>query len=82
MPGRQATPTADAPRSPDAMLEYGARRCHICQARHPLFGFGPPLTRPGKVLWACSAHREAVDRLLAGGPQRPAALVVRQPGLL
>ena len=46
------------------MREYEARRCHICQCKYPSFGFGPPLTRPGLVLWACGAHREQVDRSL------------------
>ncbi len=66
---------------PDAMREYEARRCHVCQARHPAFGFGPPLTRPGMVLWACGAHRAEVDGLLAGSP-RPRAAAKRQPTLL
>jgi len=65
----------------DAMQEYEARRCHACQARHPAFGFGPPLTRPGMVLWACGAHRAEVDGLLTGSP-RPKAAVKQQPTLL
>jgi len=65
----------------DAMLEYDARRCHVCHARYPSFGFGPPLTRPGRVLWACSAHRAAVDSMLTG-PPRANATAKRQPALL
>jgi len=66
---------------PDAMREYEARRCHVCQARHPAFGFGPPLTRPGMALWACSTHRAEVDHMLTGSP-RPKAAAKRQPTLL
>lgn len=65
----------------DAVLEYEARRCHVCRARHPSFGFGPPLTRAGHVLWACGAHRAAVDSVLAG-PPRACAATERQPALL
>jgi len=65
----------------DAMQEYEARRCHACPARHPAFGFGPPLTRPGVVLWACVAHRAEVDGLLTGSP-RPKAAAQQQPTLL
>lgn len=64
-----------------AMQEYEARRCHACQARHPAFGFGPPLTRPGMVLWACGPHRAEVDGLVTGSP-RPKAAAKQQPTLL
>jgi hypothetical protein len=54
---------------PDAVREYEARRCHICQARHPAFGFGPPLTRPGMVLWPAV---RIVPRWMACWPDHPA----------
>jgi len=73
-PHDQASPS-------EAMREYDARRCHACHARYPSFGFGPPLTRPGRVLWACSAHRAAVDSMLTG-PPRAGATAKRQPSLL
>lgn len=47
-----------------AIQEYEARRCQLCQCRHPSFGFGPPLTRPGQLVWACGAHQTAVARTL------------------
>ncbi len=50
------------------ILEYEARRCHVCQCKYPSFGFGPPLTTKGQPLWACFEHRGFVDRLLTGGP--------------
>lgn len=70
------------PASPsDTMREYEARRCRVCRGRHPVFGFGPPLTRPGMDLWACGAHRAELDHRLAGSP-RPKAAAERQPTLL
>jgi hypothetical protein len=39
-----------------ALDDYEARRCAICGAKYPAFGFGSPLTRPGVVLRACGAH--------------------------
>lgn len=56
-------PTADASEN-DWIQEYDARRCHICAAKYPPFGFGPILTRAGSTLWACHAHRAEVDTLL------------------
>ena len=44
---------------------YGARRCAVCGAKYPPFGFGSPLTRPGVVLWACGAHRAELDHRLS-----------------
>ncbi len=63
-----ATEPANTERSADsaAMQEYDARRCHLCQCRHPSFGFGPPLQTGGRVLWSCLAHRDAVERLIRG----------------
>jgi hypothetical protein len=46
---------------------YEARRCHVCQGRPAPFGFGPPMTRSGAELWACAAHRAAVEEMLASG---------------
>jgi hypothetical protein len=46
------------------MQDYEARRCCICQCKHPSFGFGPPMTR--EPAWACGAHHAEVEaRLLA-----------------
>jgi len=47
-----------------SILTYEARRCHVCDAPHPGFGFGPPLTRKGHDVWACGPHRAEVQRLL------------------
>jgi hypothetical protein len=66
---------------PGSVLERDARRCFICGARFAPFGFGPPLTRPGITLWACSAHRVQLDRHLTGGHQS-AMCEDRQPSLL
>ena len=46
------------------LREYEARCCHVCQCRHPPFGFGPPLTRPDNELWACFEHHAAVYAML------------------
>jgi hypothetical protein len=47
------------------MRDYEARRCCVCNCRHPSFGFGPPMTR--EPVWACGAHHAEVEaRLLAG----------------
>jgi hypothetical protein len=45
------------------MAEYEARRCVVCNCRHPSFGFGPPLHGKGTI-WACGQHRAEVDRQL------------------
>ncbi len=67
---RLEEPTAAASASvSEAMREYDARRCHICQCRFPPFGFGLPLT--GRTLWACMPHRDEVDRLVSGKAPRP-----------
>jgi hypothetical protein len=42
--------------------EYEARRCCICQCRHPGFGFGPPMTR--ETIWACGKHQAEVEAKL------------------
>ena len=60
--------------------EYEARRCAICGAKYPAFGFGSPLTRPGVVLWACSAHRVELDHRLSGRSTHADALA-EQPSL-
>ena len=53
------------PSQRNALLdEYDARRCAICGARFPPFGFDPPLTKRDVVLWACAAHRADLDRRL------------------
>lgn len=62
--------TDDTPPLPEAILEYERRRCAICGARYPSFGFGPPLTRSGVFLWACATHRlDLEERLKNGGSQ-------------
>jgi hypothetical protein len=55
-------PSGTVPVIPGTIAEYEQRRCAICGARYPGFGFGPPLTRPGIVLWACGPHREKLDK--------------------
>ena len=60
--------------------EYEARRCAICGAKYPAFGFGSPPTRLGVVLWACSAHRAEVDHRLSGRHTHADALA-EQPSL-
>jgi hypothetical protein len=63
-----------APRNP-ALDEYESRRCAICGGKYPSFGYGPPLTSRGAMLWACSAHRKDVDKRLSTrnieGPAEP-----------
>ena len=62
--------TPDAPTPALTPLEeYEARRCVVCGARYPAFGFGPPLSRNGFFLWACFAHRTEVYDRLTGKPQ-------------
>jgi len=63
-----------------AMREYEARRCRICGARYPAFGFGAPLTRTAQTVWACGAHRAELDRMLRQGTAIPAERT--QPKLL
>jgi hypothetical protein len=63
-----------APDRPQSSLspleEYEARRCDVCGARYPCFGFGPPLTHPGGEMWACAVHRTELAQRLSGSPQR------------
>jgi hypothetical protein len=62
--------TNSAPTANPVLDEYEARRCAVCGANYPPFGFGSPLTRPGVVLWACGAHRaELGHRLSARHPR-------------
>jgi hypothetical protein len=62
--------TNTAPTANPVLDEYEARRCALCGARYPSFGFGSPITRPGVVLWACGAHRAELDhRLSARNPR-------------
>lgn len=77
--GREPGQAAETPQS-EFMREYGSRRCHICQCRHPPFGFGPPLTKPGQTLWACVAHRDEVNRLLT--PRVVSPVEADEPKLL
>ena len=64
-----------APKSP-ALLAYEARRCAICNARYPAFGFVPPAIARGEV-WACSAHRHEIERRLHAR-QSPVNAAARQ----
>jgi len=75
----EPAPQADNTQS-EMMREYVSRRCHICQGRDPPFGFAPSLARHGRRVWACSAHRAEVDRVLGRGPVIPAEK--KQPTLL
>jgi hypothetical protein len=57
-------PEQNTPRS-TFLVEYEARRCQVCQSKHPPFGYGPPLTPVGHEIWACTRHRETIERMLA-----------------
>jgi len=65
-----STGAQDAARPvPGTIADYERRRCAICGACYPAFGFGPPLTRPGAELWACGPDRhELVARLARPTP--------------
>jgi hypothetical protein len=60
-----AHPACDAASSPGSVAEYESRRCVICAAKYPGFGFGPPMTRPDLIIWACFAHWKDVESLLS-----------------
>ena len=60
------------PQGNPVLDEYDARRCAVCDARFPPFGFGPPLTKRDVVLWACVAHRAELDRRLTERRTGPA----------
>jgi hypothetical protein len=62
------------------LVEYEARRCAICGAKYPPFGFGPPLTRPDATLWACAADGRELHARLSPEP-RPAGPTVEQTSL-
>ena len=66
-----ASPPAPTSSAPGSVEEYERRRCVICGAKYPSFGFGPPLTRPGIMLWACGDHRKELDRQLRPENQHP-----------
>lgn len=53
------------------LQEYEARHYHICQAKYPPFGFGPPLTRSKQEIWACLTDREAVKGMLTSARCAP-----------
>jgi hypothetical protein len=65
------SPPETAPPVPGTLAEYERRRCAICGARYPGFGFGPPLTRPGAEVWACGAHRRELEARFARPTPRP-----------
>jgi hypothetical protein len=73
--------TNATPRANPVVGEYEARRCAICGAKYPSFGFGSPLTRSGVVLWACSVHRMELDHRLSARHLH-AADPIEQPSLL
>jgi hypothetical protein len=54
-------PACDAPPAPGSLAEYESRRCAVCGAKYPCFGFGPPMNRPGVTLWTCPAHRQELE---------------------
>jgi hypothetical protein len=70
-PKSDRPPTHAGP-MPGSIEEYELRRCAICGSKYPGFGFGPPLTRPGPMLWACLEHRMELARQLR--PETPPAL--------
>lgn len=41
--------------APATRAELLAKRCWVCTAAYPSFGFGPPLLPAGETVWACSA---------------------------
>jgi hypothetical protein len=57
-------PTGEAEPPLGSLAEYEARRCAICGAKYPSFGFVPPMTRPGLTIWACFAHWKDVESQL------------------
>jgi hypothetical protein len=75
------SPPETAPPVPGTVAEYERRRCAICGARYPGFGFGPPMTRRGTILWACGPHRHELEARLAG-PTPDASPDVLQKSLL
>lgn len=57
--------TTGEPETPlGSIAEYEARRCAMCGAKYPSFGFGPPMTRAGVTIWACFAHWKDVEKQL------------------
>jgi hypothetical protein len=74
MPSRllPESPSAPTNSAPGFIEEYERRRCAVCGAKYPPFGFGPPLTRPGIMLWACGDQREELGRQLR--PENPPPL--------
>ena len=66
------SPPTPSNSAPGSVEEYEQRRCVVCGAKYPSFGFGPPLTRPGIMLWACGDHREELVRQLR--PENPPPL--------
>ncbi len=49
------------------MSDIDRRRCQICSCKNPHFGFGPPLTRKGRPIWACFQHYRQVEDMLCSG---------------
>ena len=61
------TPRDEAPGFP--IEAYDARRCHICKAQWPAFGFGPQLP-VRTTIGACFTHHAEVGRLVRDGRLR------------
>ena len=58
-------PTPQAPSQPNkAVAEFDSRRCHLCRAPFPPFGFGPPLSGSRMTVWACRAHQDTLSDML------------------
>ena len=74
-------PTCDEPPAPGSRAEYETRRCAICGAKYPCFGFGPPMTRPGVTIWACGRDRGEVEKRLRTHSATPPS-DASQPALL
>lgn len=59
-----------------AVSAYNVRRCHICRASNPPFGFG---TLAMDTIWACPQHRAEVDAIWMASRVRPRSESVDKP---
>jgi hypothetical protein len=55
-------PACDEPPAPGSVADFESRRCAVCGAKYPSFGFGLPMTRACVFMWACFARRHGVER--------------------
>lgn len=60
-----------------AVSAYNVRRCHICRASNPPFGFG---TLAMDTIWACPQHRAEVDAIWMASRVRPRSEPADKPG--